>query len=696
MYSKIVSHPRVRAFLTNAQLSVLDQVVVQMMSGPRSAVVSMEGGEGDIALLCCLPYFLGQSAPLLPSLDLTKPVLILAPTCQLLAQLQRSLKDEPFLLRCGYVTPKEAIEGALYSTYIVGEGCDTAAAHKDIQNHDIVLAPATFYHGFPTNSFSAVIVFESNYLRQAVKTNIITTFTANNIIFLKNDPGKLNISDIVNMDLDRTAALRHFGDLNPLPRLVRHGGHMKDMYITSDDDSVLTKRQQMSLRILVDWFTYSNMKNEYVVADSILGYEPTAKMICCLPYMYGWAVGAKLIRETELDLRLPVLMLGRKEIAKHLWNLVNSKPFYIASDRLVSYEKSTDSLYRSFLVKNTASARSIRLIVGNHDVAVSDIEYLEDLPHDCFSMVITYTMGPIRKSSMDAILAKFGANSKIIFIKTNDNYELASSDRSSSMHTLLKHEEKDNVPNTTSEIMELPHLPTHAVASPRRSPSPDSTRTPVRVKGELLPDNMILTERPRCYKKMATTKLPPDNSLHSGTSITTSSLHAASEVSQLDGKVMMEKHSKFTFYRLKGYHSPKKGERKQVADNDAKEKEAILALKVKKSPLTFQQAASKKGAQQQTDIRTTMSQASDLSALEITKKIGKKKSGSKRKGNSCNDKKRGSKFLKSMIPKRIQQVLKKWKLGNLQTTPDHEGLQSAEKSSILKMALMCWKRTKSC
>ena len=70
-----------------------------------------------------------------------------------------------------------------------------------------------------------------------------------------------------------------------------------------------------------------------------------------------------------------------------------------------------------------------------------------------------------------------------------------------------------------------------------------------------------------------------------------------------------------TFKFLKGYHSPKKGERNQVADNDAKQREAILALKVNKSPLTFQQAASKKGDQQQTDISTTMSQASDLSAL---------------------------------------------------------------------------------
>ena len=271
-------------------------------------------------------------------------------------------------------------------------------------------------------------------------------------------------------------------------------------------------------------------------------------------------------------------------------------------------------------------------------------------------------------------------NSKLIFINTN---EPTSSDGSSSTYILRKNEERENVPNTTSENMELPHLPTHAVESHIH---------------ELLFESKVKyhqTERPRCYKKMAATKLPPDKSLDSGTYIITSSLHAASEVLQLDGKVMMEKHSKFTFYRLKGYHSLKKGERKQVVDNDAKEKEAILALKVNKSPLTFQQAASKKGAQQQTDISTTMSQASDLSALhkepsltvapdksntiqslentsnsasvkvaktksnskllddklsmpsnnkiEITKKIGEKKTGSKRKGNSCNDKKRGSK-----------------------------------------------------
>ena len=65
--------------------------------------------------------------------------------------------------------------------------------------------------------------------------------------------------------------------------------------------------------------------------------------------------------------------------------------------------------------------------------------------------------------------------------------------------------------------------------------------------------------------------------------------------------------------------------------------------------------------------------------IEITKKIGEKKTESKRKGNSCNDKKRGSKLLKNVIPKRITQTLKKWELGNLQTTPDHEGLQRAEK-----------------
>ena len=160
---------------------------------------------------------------------------------------------------------------------------------------------------------------------------------------------------------------------------------------------------------------------------------------------------------------------------------------------------------------------------------------------------------------------------------------------------------------------------------------------------------MIRTERPGSYKKKAPTKLPPDNSLHSATSITTSSLHAASEVSQLNGKVMIEKTSKFTFYRLKGYHSPKKGERKQVADNDAKEnKGSNIGTQSQEKSTNFSTSSLKKGAQQQTDISTIMSQASDLSALEITKKIGEKKTGSERKGNSSNDKKRGSKLNKKI------------------------------------------------
>ena len=45
--------------------------------------------------------------------------------------------------------------------------------------------------------------------------------------------------------------------------------------------------------------------------------------------------------------------------------------------------------------------------------------------------------------------------------------------------------------------------------------------------------------------------------------------------------------------------------------------------------------------------------------IDKTKKIGEKKTGSRRKGNSCNDKKRGSKLLKTLVPKRIQQTLKK-------------------------------------
>ena len=60
--------------------------------------------------------------------------------------------------------------------------------------------------------------------------------------------------------------------------------------------------------------------------------------------------------------------------------------------------------------------------------------------------------------------------------------------------------------------------------------------------------------------------------------------------------------------------------------------------------------------------------------FEKTKKIGEKKTGSTRKGKSCNDKQRGRKLLKRLVPKTIQQMLKKWKLGKLLTTPNHESL----------------------
>ena len=76
--------------------------------------------------------------------------------------------------------------------------------------------------------------------------------------------------------------------------------------------------------------------------------------------------------------------------------------------------------------------------------------------------------------------------------------------------------------------------------------------------------------------------------------------------------------------------------------------------------------------------------------IEKTKKIGEKKTGRVRgKETRVMIRKGVVNLKKKKILKRIQQTLKKWKLGNLQTMPDHEGLQRSEKSSILKMALMC-------
>ena len=84
---------------------------------------------------------------------------------------------------------------------------------------------------------------------------------------------------------------------------------------------------------------------------------------------------------------------------------------------------------------------------------MKDIEYMEDLPHAPWSLTTPWDRFESRP------WMPYLHNFKLIFINTNHNYEPASSDGSSSTHT-AKAGGKDNVPNTTSEITELPHLPT--------------------------------------------------------------------------------------------------------------------------------------------------------------------------------------------------------------------------------------------
>ena len=446
-YSHIVNANRIQAFLTKSQLNVLNEVVLQITDTHGSnvpVVVSTDGGEGDIAMLCCLPYFLGQSSPFLPEMDLNKPILILAPDAQSLDLLKMNFKVKPLLLSYGYMSRREAVEGFLYDTYAVEDGYDAATISRLINQHEIVLAPATLYQSFPKDSFSVVVVFESNNLRPVVETNIIRTFRGAKMIFFKVGTGKAAMNVVTRMDPRVTSLLQAFGDLKLLPRVIRHGRHMKDTYFFNKD-SLLTKPQQMGLNILIDWFVYSNNKNESVVVDSVIGFEQTAKMICCLPYMYGWAVATGLINETQMDLRFPILVLGKKETVKRLWKLIHGKPFYVPSDHRFSFETYTDSLYRSYLVRDATSARIIRQIIGKDDVAVSDLNYLEDLPHDSFSVVIVYNIGPLQESLMNSTLKKFGTHSKITFINAHiktEEIKRVPSDEHFSLHTLMKYGEQ--------------------------------------------------------------------------------------------------------------------------------------------------------------------------------------------------------------------------------------------------------------
>jgi len=424
-YAYIVGSNLIQSFLSKLQLDMMNEIVMQLSeTSPSnvSVVVSMNSEASSMELLCYLPYFLGQSWMFLHVIDLRAPILVLTSSPHCWDLLRKNLCHNPYIVSSGHLSQRSVAEGALYSTYLVEDVFSAATVFRVACDHQIVLAPSTYYQSLPKDCFSVVVVFGSNYLTPAAETNIMKSFQESKTIFFKTDSGKSNVGVVTRTDARVTALYQALSDCYPVPRLKLHGPHVKEMYF-AEETTLLSRAQLMALNNLVNWFMFN--AGESAVVDSQLEFQEIAEVICSLPCMFGWAVSMGMILDSAVDLKHPFLVLGQKETVDFLWQMLYFKPFFIPSDHLFPFETYFDTLYSSCLVKDAEGARDIRKIVGVDDVALSDFSYLDDLPADCFSVVVVAYKGSLPEMLMNQILTKFGEHSKLIFINVHSYREEA-------------------------------------------------------------------------------------------------------------------------------------------------------------------------------------------------------------------------------------------------------------------------------
>lgn len=146
------------------------------------AVVSMPTGTGKTGIMCCLPYYLGGAG--IPDTDFNKPILVIAPSLNILDQLEDNFYGEPFLKRADIGLIKEQESALAYTVRSVLKTNDVRALTNAVP-YDIVISNAQKwrkkdtvpnYEELPNNLFSVIIVDEAHHLPAKQWQNIIDKF----------------------------------------------------------------------------------------------------------------------------------------------------------------------------------------------------------------------------------------------------------------------------------------------------------------------------------------------------------------------------------------------------------------------------------------------------------------------------------------------------------------------------------------
>ena len=209
------------------------------------------------------------------------------------------------------------------------------------------------------------------------------------------------------------------------PFLLEYGKEIKENIFFSAT-STLRMEQKEALVKIIDWFSKDDTKNLTSVIIMPAGTGKTG-VICCLPYMFGWAV-----REGKIDHTLsnPILVIAPgvtilNQLERNLcYDPENEyKPFLM--ERKVFKGDEAKFCYKTWVVKSTDSVRRFE---NRYEVVLcnaqkwrkgkDDIPNYRSLDDDLFSAVIVDEAHHLPAKQWKKIIDKFSSAKVIFFTAT--------------------------------------------------------------------------------------------------------------------------------------------------------------------------------------------------------------------------------------------------------------------------------------
>ena len=132
----------------------------------------------------------------------------------------------------------------------------------------------------------------------------------------------------------------------------------------------------------------------YLCRHLYVQQENTAPIICCLPYVLGFACDVGRIPHTQMDLRDPILVIATCNCTLHTLEKLlpahpadGSRPYFQNNGFLSSKDIQNGAYYNTYTVKIAKDAQKSQESFGSYDIILCSIEHCEIIHDQDFAIV---------------------------------------------------------------------------------------------------------------------------------------------------------------------------------------------------------------------------------------------------------------------------------------------------------------------